>query len=231
MFFEVEFPRKLSYGMTGGNTFSTTVNKGFSGYEQRNKNWKSSLSKWTVSVHSQQGAEANGNVSFITDFDLLRDFNLVVTGQGDAFRLFEPTDYSLSLASGTGILAAPDGTNKIFQITKTYKIGGRAYIRNIKKPITPSVTDYLGNALSNTLTVYVNGVPQTLGSAYTVDYTTGLITFTTAPTLGQIVACDCQFHYPVRFNSDEFKAVIEDSNVLNGNAIVSTAIDLIEVRA
>jgi uncharacterized protein (TIGR02217 family) len=224
-FFEVEFPRKLSYAMTGGAMFSTSVNMGFSGFEQRNRNWNTARGKWQVMVSSQQ----NGS-GVVTDFDLLRNFHLVVGGMADAFRLFEPTDFSISLAAGTGILTPGTGAQTIFQLTKSYKIAGRTYVRNITKPITTSVKDYQGNALTNTIVVYVNGVAKTLGVDYTLDYTTGKITFTVAPANGAVVAADCQFHWPVRFNSDEFRGTIEESDVKNNKALVSVAVDLMEIR-
>lgn len=224
-FFEVEFPRKLKYGMSGGAAFSTTVNSGLSGYEQRNRNWSKARGKWTVSAIARQNADTD----VLTDFDLLRNFHLVVGGMADAFRLYEPTDHSLSLASGTGIIGTGNGSNKIFQLTKTYKVGGRSYVRNITKPITASVEDYLGNTLPNSVIVYLNAVAQMSG--YTLDYTTGIITFTAAPGMGVVVSADAQFHYPVRFNKDDFPSTVDESDVLGGNAIVTcAAMELMEVR-
>lgn len=224
-FFETEFPRKLSYGLSGGAVFSTQVNLGFSGFEQRNRSWAQARNKWSVIVRAQQ----NG-IGTITDLDLLRNFNLVVGGQADAFRLFEPTDFSATRAAGTGIIGAGNGTQTVFQLTKSYQSGSRTYVRTIKKPITASVIDYKGNALANTVVVYVAGVVKTLGVDYTLDYATGLITFAVAPASLAQVAADFQFHYPVRFNTDEFKVAIEDSDVLNSRTIASITTELIEIR-
>jgi uncharacterized protein (TIGR02217 family) len=49
-FFETEFPRTVGYKATGGPTFNTTVNEGFSGFEQRNKNWSIARAKYTVDL-------------------------------------------------------------------------------------------------------------------------------------------------------------------------------------
>lgn len=222
-FFEVEFPRFIRYGMSGGDGFSTTPNEGFSGFEQRNRNWSKSRSKWSCSVTSQQNAAGN-----LTDFDLLRNFHLVVGGSADAFRLYNHMDHSISMQSGSGILAPGDGANKIFQLQKTYSIAGRTYVRKITKPITSAVKDYRNVSLLDTVIMYVNGTPE---PAFTLDYATGLVTFTSAPSMGAIVAADCDFHFPVRFASDDFIGTITDSDVKDGKGIVKVAsMDLMEVR-
>lgn len=213
--------------MSGGASFSTNVNTGFSGFEQRNRNWAKARNKWTVSVMSQQDPTAES----VEDFDLVRNFHLNVGGQADGFRLYEPTDHSASLEEGTGILGVTgDGSNHDFQLTKAYKIAGRTYYRKITKPITSDVDNYLGEALDDTFAAYVNGSLKTVTTDYTLDHTTGILHFITAPSNGAIIAWSGDFHFPVRFASDDFKGTVQESDVRGGHAIVGVTMDLIEIR-
>lgn len=217
-FFEVEFPRTIGFGAVGGPSWNTIVNQGLSGFEQRNKNWLFTRQKYQLDLVAQP----------LSIYKAVRNFYLNVSGRADAFRLFDPTDY-LVTAQATSP-STGNGANKIFQLQKTYTIGGRTYTRTVSKPIMAGVTDSQGNALTNTVVMYLNGVKKTLGTDYTVDYTTGLVTFIVAPGNGVAVTADAQFHMPVRFDSDDWPAQIMPSDVADGNALVTvTGINLIEV--
>jgi uncharacterized protein (TIGR02217 family) len=206
-FFETEFPRAIGYLAIGGPAFSTTVNEGFSGGEQRNRNWTQTRGVWTIDLQMK-------TQSF---FDAVHAFFLAVGGQADAFRLYDHKDNTaIGQALGTG-----DGTTLNFQLLKNYVSGGRTYTRTITKPITDEVNDFQGNPLGDTVKVYDNGTPKALTTDYTLDQTTGLITFVTAPAAGHAITADCQFHFPVRFMVDELKAQVEPSDVLGGNILIS----------
>lgn len=243
-FFEYEFPRKIGQTAQGGAAFSTTLNQGFSGFEHRNRNWAVALHQWTVTVISQQ----NPTSTAISDLDILRAFHYVVSGQGDGFRFFDATDFS-ALAQVIGV---GDGATTTFQLAKVYTAGNRSYSRTITKPIVGAVGDYTGVALgTDTVVVYDNGAPQTHnpltygaggGVQYTLDYTTGIVTFAAAPAAGHIITADFHFHTPVRFGSDLFGATggsqfgssgsgmsIMAKNQ-NTNTIASVTVDLVEVR-
>jgi uncharacterized protein (TIGR02217 family) len=228
MFYEVEFPRGVRFGLAGGSSFSTTINESYSGFEQRNKNWSQSRAAWTVTFQTRAMA----------DWETIHNFFLVVSGSADPFRLHWPLDYK---ATGAACLPATgDGANKNFQLQKQYgPLNGRTYTRTIKKPVTASVKDWQGTSLTNTVVVYLNGSVQN-PSGYTVDYTTGIITFISAPGNGVAVTSDFQFHYPVRFDTDDMgggaksggsAATIEESGLALGNPLVTWGnIPLVEVR-
>src|SRR5689334_16584138 len=88
-FFECEFPTTIGYHAIGGSAFSTSVNEGFSGWEQRNRNWKNSRGEWTVSLMTP-AAFAGSRQHFI---HLLHTFFLAVAGKADSFRLKDHKDY------------------------------------------------------------------------------------------------------------------------------------------
>ncbi len=245
MFFECEFPRKIAFfdttgGMTGGPSWSTIINSGFSGLEQRNRNWASSRAGYQLDLVQQP----------VSVYATVLNFFEVVGGKADAFRFFDATDFQFTGQAGSPSVG--DGVNNIFQLQKAYVSGsgtvGRSYIRTISKPImallTPGgapLTDFSGNQLTNTVNAYLNNVKQSSG-AFSVDATTGLVTFVTAPGLNVRPTFDGQFHVPVRFDSDTWPAVVQPSPVANadvaggsstpgGGALVSvTGISLIEVR-
>jgi uncharacterized protein (TIGR02217 family) len=167
-FFEVEFPRTISFKSTRGPGFNTTVNKGFSGFEQRNKNWSASRGQWALSLITPTAFQ-NNRLQFL---QLLDAFLLNVSGMGDGFRLFDPLDNS----AVNQLLGVGDSTTNTFQLVKKYIIGGRTYVRVVNKPIMSTVADYQGNALANTVVVYRAGVADPT-NRWTVDATTGLVQF------------------------------------------------------
>jgi uncharacterized protein (TIGR02217 family) len=220
-FFECQFPTTLSYRAIGGPGFSTVVNEGFSGYEQRNRNWANPRGKWSVSLMTPEGFAGNRQ-HFI---DLLNAFFLVVGGKADAFRLKDHKDFrGTSQTIGTG-----NGSQTTFQLTKTYIAGGRSFVRTIQKPIAPPAVDYLGEQLPNTVKIYLGGTIQP-ATAWSVNGTTGLVTLNAAPATGVIVTADFEFHFPVRFDVDDFAVQVEESDVREGAIVAWNSIPLIEVR-
>lgn len=223
-FFEVEFPRTFAFRTNGGPGFSTTVNQGLSGFEQRNKNWANPRGKWNVQL-TTPASYAGTEQSYA---DLLREFFLAVSGKGDAFRLRDGMDHTFTnetIGVGDGSTLGP------FQLIKTYAIGGRSYIRQIKKPIMSSISDYQGNALADTVALKDNG--SAISSAnYSINATTGIVTFGSghAPANAHVITASGEFHYPVRFDSDDLPLQIEESDVRGGRGITSLSIAIVEVR-
>jgi uncharacterized protein (TIGR02217 family) len=225
-FFELEFMRQIQYRRVGGPGFSTTVNTSFAGAESRNKNWSLARAEWTASIITP-AADQRPTMNQQQFIDALNAFFLNVSGRGDSFRLFDHVD---NKATGA-ILGTGNGTLAVFQLVKTYSIGGRTYTRTIYKPITPDIANYQGVALAQTVVPYFNGTPVA-GGAWTVDATTGLVTFAPVPGAGVVVSADCQFHFPVRFDTDKLPIQVEESDVAGGNPIISVnSFKLVETRA
>jgi|SRR5579863_2780507 len=220
-FFECEFPRAIGFTSVGGSAWTTNVNQGFSGYEQRNRNWAQSRAMFQL--HLQGKTES--------DFQLVYNFYLNVGGRADAWRLLWPLDYQ----AAAQFIATADGTvNPVYQLQKTYVTANRTYTRKIVKPIMDTVQDYTGAFLPNTVVIYDNGTPKTLGSDYTVDATTGLVQMLYTVTSGHTITADFQFHFPVRFDVDDMKnaQIIESGWGANDGSGLTTwsQIDIIEVR-
>lgn len=244
-FFECEFPRSIAYaGQTGGPIsmarYSTIVNKGFSGFEARNRNWKSARRVYQLDlVGKTQGVYAS----------LLAFFH-AVSGMSDSFRFFDMTDFQINGITPCSP-AVGDGNNKVFQMQQQYVVGSganaRTVLRTISKPImshqsatfngsgvnynsSALITDFSGIALLDTVAAYLNGINQPGTNNYTIDATTGLITFATAPGVGVAVASTGQFDTPVRFDSDDWPAQVRPSDWKDSKGLIDvTGINLLEV--
>jgi uncharacterized protein (TIGR02217 family) len=68
-------------------------------------------------------------------------------------------------------------------------------VRTIAKPVV------------GTVKVYLDGIEQ--ASGWSVDTTTGLVTFSTTPALGVEVTADFEFDVPARFDTDHMGVTIE----------------------
>lgn len=136
-------------------------------------------------------------------FNPLLAFINVVRGQTHGFRFKDWTDYTV--AAGEGVFIAIDSTHK--QLAKRYTFGAETFDRIIRKPVTGSVT-------------------LTGGTGTSIDYTTGIVTFSGAPS-----SWVGEFDVPARFGTDDMSADIIDRNGPNGDLIVGwSGIPIIELR-
>lgn len=103
--------------------------------------------------------------------------------QGIAFR-FRDWDPINSVLEDE-VIGTKDGVTTAFQITKTWTVGGQSQVRNITRPVSP-------------LVVKLDGVVT--GSGYTIDYATGILTFSSA-TGTQEISVSGLYDIPVRFES------------------------------
>lgn len=213
-FFEVELCRKLGYQRVGGAAFNTAIVGVQSGQEQRNSAWADPRAEYSGNLITPVDRVADA-LQFIED---IRTFHYMVRGAGDGFRFYDHLDCSCS-AQAMGATT----TANIFQLQKTYSLGGRTYVRAITKPITTSVKDYQGNALPNSVFITVSGA-----TVSSIDHTTGLVTFSGAPS-GTPTAT-FKYHIPVRFTSDKFEPEVEESNISGLPIINWKTLGLIEVR-
>ena len=180
-FHEVQFPPDISYGASGGPGYSTSIVTTVSGHERRNANWASARGRWNVA----HGLKKREQVAELIAFFRAR------RGRAFGFRFKDWTDYqALAQALGVG-----DGSAKTFQLVKHYPSGGEIETRVIAKPV------------ASTVKVYRDGTEATSG--WSVDTTTGLVTFSIAPAAGVQVTADFAFDVPVRFDSDQMDVTIE----------------------
>jgi uncharacterized protein (TIGR02217 family) len=180
-FHEVRFPDNIAYGATGGPEFATTVVVTGAGHEQRNVNWAEARGRWDVAsgLKNQQ------------QLDELIAFFRARKGRAYGFRFKDWTD-----CKGTGqLLGTGDGAQTQFQLVKRYPSGSIVEVRTVTKPV------------AGTVRIYLNAVEQLFG--WSVDVTTGIVTFSTAPAAGVQVTADFEFDVPVRFDTDHMAVTIE----------------------
>ena len=149
------FPDNIAYGSGGGPNFKTDIFESHSGIEQRSVIWDKSKSTYNVS----QGIRDEDDVA------TLIAFFRTMRGRATGFRFKDWADYKLTDEQiGTG-----DGATTVFSITKVYSVGAglQTYSRRIFKPVDDS----------STFSVKVNDIVVS-DTTYSVDYTTGKITFT-----------------------------------------------------
>jgi uncharacterized protein (TIGR02217 family) len=109
------------------------------------------------------------------------------------------------------IIGTGNGSTTTFALTKTYASGAQSWARAIIKPV------------AGTVTVSLNGVAQSSG--WSVDTTTGIVTFAVPPVAGAVIRAGYEFDVPVRFDTDELPVTLD---IERTGSIPS--IPLIEVR-
>ncbi|MFO1152744.1 MAG: DUF2460 domain-containing protein [Rhodospirillales bacterium] len=180
-FHEVQFPPDIAYGAAGGPEYATAIATTAAGYEARNINWSAPRGRWNVA----HGLKSRDQVAALIAFFRARK------GRGYGFRFKDWTDFQAQ----NQIIGTGNGTNKVFQLAKTYTSGPVAETRAITKPV------------AGTVTISRDGDPQPGG--WSVDTTTGLVTFNVAPAPDEIVSADFEFDVPVRFDTDHMDISIE----------------------
>jgi uncharacterized protein (TIGR02217 family) len=199
-FDEIQFPPAIGQGATGGPGFLTLVSENNAGFEKRLIQWSAAKAKYNVGTGIKNRA----------DMDLVLQFFFARMGRAYGFRFKDWADYQIVNQQ----FATGDGTTAVFQLTKIYTSGGRAYARLIRKPVAApalGVTDF-----------WVSGVPV----AWTADWTTGLVTFTTPPANTAPIVCHyAEFDVPVRFDDDSMQAQSTNYQVGQWDRIM-----LVEIR-
>lgn len=194
-FQEIQFPTDISYGSKGGPGFRTDITTTDSGYEFRRSKWSSAKRMYDVSY----------GVRSLEDIYAIYELYLCSLGSAMGFRYKDWSDYSTALNVSNRypattdilhtdvIIATGDGSKKTFQLKKNYSYGSVTRSRTITKPV------------SGTVKIGLDSVNQ--ASGWTVDTTTGIVTFTTAPTNGAIITAGFEFDVPVRFGEDVDEAL------------------------
>lgn len=180
-FIETRFPEDIAYGSLGGPEYATDIIEMQSGFEQRNINWSAARGRYNV---------AHG-IKTQSQLDELIAFFRARKGRAHSFRFKDWTDYSAVAQSiGTG-----DDSSTDFQLTKSYSSGSIVETRIIAKPV------------AGTVKIYVDAVEQVSGVS--VDTTTGIVTFSTAPANGEAITADFEFDVPARFDTDRLAASLD----------------------
>jgi uncharacterized protein (TIGR02217 family) len=205
-FHEVQFPTGISKGSSGGPRRMTDVVTLRSGFEQRNAIWQ----------HSRRSYNAGLGLQDMKDLYEALEFFEARRGKLHGFRWKDWADYKSKdpITATTAVditIGVGDGSTDDFQLVKTYSDGAGSYTRTIKKPV------------AGTVKIALNGVVQ--NSGWTVDTTTGIVSFTSPPGSTVVVTAGYEFDVPVRFDQDQIMVNVEQ---FNAGAVPD--IDILEIR-
>jgi uncharacterized protein (TIGR02217 family) len=205
-FHEVRFPDDISRGARGGPERRTRIVELASGDEERNSPWADSRRRYDAAYGIRRADDLAAVVAF---FEARH-------GRLYGFRWKDWSDYKSCLPSGSPsaadqIIGEGDGISTQFQLVKVYASGAQSYARRIVKPV------------AGTVLVALDGTPQ--GSGWSVDPSTGVVSFAAAPGNGVIVTAGFEFDVPVRFDTDRLDVTLDIERM---GSIAS--IPLVEIR-
>ena len=205
-FHEVRFPDNISRGARGGPERRTQIVELASGDEERNASWANSRRRYDVAYGIRRADDLAAVVAF---FEARK-------GRLHGFRFKDWGDHKSCQPSGAPtptdqVIGNGDGATTTFQLVKRYASGSQSWMRAITKPVAGSVV------------VALNGALQ--ASGWSVDTTTGVISFTTAPGAGVPITVGFEFDVPVRFDTDALDVTLDLERL--GSI---TSIPLLEIR-
>lgn len=186
-FHETLFPLDIALGAAGGPERATEIVTTLTGREERNTRLRHSRRRW----------DAGFGVKSLTQLSAVVAFFEERRGRLHGFRWRDRLDHSSAMPGavhgpfdqriGTG-----DGSRVAYSLGKTYGATHAPYIRPIEKPVAGSVR------------LAVGGVERTQGVHFTLDPTSGRITFLAGhvPPSGASVTAGFLFDVPVRFDTD-----------------------------
>lgn len=179
------FPNEIAYWASGGGNWKTTVVETYGGNEYRTQAWSQQRGKWTVAdaFRSQNPSSALLYKSLVAFYNACR-------GSLYAFRFKDFRDYQDDGNGVLGLTGLAVAATTAYQMYKNYSVSPNLYQRMIVKPTVGATK------------VYNNGVLQILGVDYNIDESTGIVTFTSQPTVGHTLTWTGTFEVPARFDSD-----------------------------
>ena len=191
VFHDERFPDRISRGARGGPRRRVEIVTLQSGHEERNASWSASRRSYDVAF----GLRSNDDLQRVVTF-----FE-AVGGQLHGFRFKDWSDYKSSpvpsrvITSRDQIIGTGDASTQTFQLVKTYASGSLEYRRTITRPVAGKTV------------VALNDEEQVGG--FSVDHTTGLVTFDVPPAAGVVVSAGFEFDVPARFDTDALDVTLD----------------------
>ena len=194
-FYEQQLDPSVSYGVQGGPGYITLVTATPSRYEQRMSMQSRSYRKYRIDFNDKSREQ----------MEEIRDFFMHVQGKLHGFRMKDWLDYKavdepITPVNNSGVYTA--------QLQKSYTKVGGTEVRPIRKPQTANVP----------VTLKRNGVSFASSGNWTLDTTTGIVTFT-ANQVGQTITWSGEFDTPVRFDFDDHSPEWDDFDVVNWDGL------------
>lgn len=177
-FVDILFPERVSINSVRREVEDTEIVTTLGGFETRNIATAQSIFEYEIAV-------TPGDYDDET-IEAVHALYKVCRGKthGFRFRDWDPKNSSLE----NEVIGTGNGTQTAFQITKSWTLDGQTHSRKVTRPVADGFK------------VFKNNLVQ--GSGFTVDYDTGIITFTSAPANGHPIAVSGYYDIPVRFAND-----------------------------
>lgn len=192
LFDEVRFPTNIAFTSQGGPQRQSQVVYLGSGTRATNARWAGSIGSWDAVY----GKKTLNELDVVGTFFEARNARLIGFRfkWAQDFRSCPPTNIPTPTDQqfGTG-----DGATTVFQLTKKYTSGPSTYTKTIFKPVAGTVQ-------------IANNSSLVAPSGYTLDTTTGLVTFGAAPAAGHKLTWGGEFDRPVQFGMDKLVIEITD---------------------
>lgn len=217
-FHEVRLPEQISYGSRGGPGYNTQIFTLDGGYEVRSQRWARARRQYDLRYGVLRYRSISDQESTL---QLLYEFYLARSGSLNGFRMKDHMDFT-SAADGVAtpatddqLIGIGDGSETEFQLVKAYESGSQRIVRDIRKPVM------------GTVVVEVDGTPLA-DSAFSVNFTTGVVTLDTAPGSGEDVKAGFEFDVPVRFGEGVDQRLLLSLDAFESGSAQVEVVELLE---
>lgn len=198
--FDEVFDVGFDYGASGGQSWDTQIIAFPSGVTKRNQRRSAAVGQWQL-----------GNREILdSQWAYIQGFMHAMRGRLNSFLFKDWTDYS-----ATEQQLVLDGSNTT-QLIKTYGLSINPWIRDITKPNASTVV--IEELVGSTWVALEAGVD------YTLDDSTGVITWDSPPDSGTAIRWSGEFYVPVRFDRDVVVAQFIGAEPRNGRLVHAYAI-------
>ena len=202
---DVRLSRDIENGATARPRYATDVVTTEGGWEFRNERWEYPLFEFDFSLAPGDQFTPDNDIDPNQALGEFVDLWHAAGGRANTFLFRHWADYrAREQEIGIG-----DGTTTQFQLYRNYVAGAVTRQRKITRPVLGSVV------------LYSEGVAV----AGSVDVSTGIVTYTSAPIDSALLTADFDFDLPVRFANDELEIV-----ALMTDLDQPIDIELVEVR-
>lgn len=189
------FPEEISYGVSFGPEFSTSIATSQSGFEVRNRNRSRGLCVGECSHALKTKAQ----------LDELLTFFRSMGGRFHSFRFKDWADYQCTAAQSKMTLISTG----VYQMYKVYEAAiGFSEDRKISKPVTGTVTIFRTRS----------AVTTNITGSSSINFTTGAVTVT-GHVAGDVYTWSGEFDVPCRFDTDRMSINIENPTGYDWNQI------------
>ena len=174
----------LAWSVTKTPTFQTRIQRAVSGRELRALDYPYPLWQFTLVFDLLRDNPTAGYDELRT----LMGFFMLCQGAYGTFLFEDPSDYRVT-GQQIGI---GNASTTVFQLQRAMgaTLPGGGFLEPI---VAPNVVN----------AVYLDGITQNSGT-YSVDPSTGLVTFSIAPASGLIITADYSYYFRCRFTDDSY---------------------------